>query len=37
MSLVELANGDRIYLRKFHSSKVDEFLHWATSNDLVGD
>jgi pantothenate kinase len=32
-----LANGDRIFLRKFHSSKVDEFVDWAVSNDLVGD
>jgi len=26
---IELANGDKIFLRKFHSSKVDEFLDWA--------
>jgi pantothenate kinase len=37
MFSVELANGDRIFLRKFHSSKVDEFLDWAKTNDLVGD
>jgi hypothetical protein len=36
-STVELANGDKIYLRSFPSNKINEFLQFVNDNDLVDD
>jgi hypothetical protein len=35
--IVELANGDSIYLRSFPSSKIGEFLDFVNENNLVDE
>jgi len=34
-SVVELANGDEIFLRSFPSNKIEEFLDFVNQNNLV--
>jgi hypothetical protein len=37
MFLVELENGDQIYLKSFESSKISQFLDFVNENNLVDD
>ena len=37
VSVVELANGDSIYLRSFQSSKISQLLTFVNENGLVDD
>ena len=34
-TLVELETGDKIYLKSFESSKVDEFIHFVKDHQLL--
>jgi pantothenate kinase len=35
MSTVELANGDKIYLRSFNSNQIGEFFSFVKDNGLL--
>ena len=34
---VELANGDKLYLRSFHSNRIEEFVDFVKRNDLLSN